>query len=56
MTAELVARLGAVDYRGDRPCVPQEVMVKVAVALEEPRRRLLELVVERLKEVCRQHE
>jgi CMP-2-keto-3-deoxyoctulosonic acid synthetase len=56
MTSELVARVGLVDYRGDRPCVPQEVMVKVAVALEQPRRRLVEVVMERLKEVCQEHE
>jgi hypothetical protein len=56
MTPELVARLGAVDYHGDRPCVPREGMVKVAVALEEPRRRLVEVVMERLKEVTKEDE
>ncbi len=44
MTAELVAKLGAVDYCGERPCVPQEGMVQIVLALEAPRRRLVDCV------------
>lgn len=49
MTAELVARCGAVEYRGERPCVPPCVMVQLAVALEAPRRRLVQRVLQLLK-------
>lgn len=46
MTAELVAKLGAVDYRGDRPCLPQHAMAKLALAIDSPRRRLMGRVLE----------
>lgn len=49
MTAELVAKLGKVDYRGDRPCVPQDGMVRLALAIDSPRRRLVERVLNLLR-------
>lgn len=49
MTAELVARLGAVDYRGDRPCVPQDGMAQLAIAIERPRRKLIYTIVNHLR-------
>ena len=49
MTAELVARLGAVDYRGDRPCVPQDGMAKLAIAIEHPRRKLIYTIINHLR-------
>jgi len=50
MTAELVSKLGSVDYRGDRPCVPQDAMLKLLCALDAPRRRLVDRVVALLKD------
>ena len=49
MTAELVARLGAVDYRGDRPCVPQDAMAQLAIALERPRLKLIQTITNHLR-------
>lgn len=49
MTAELVAKLGAVDYRGDRPCLPQHAMAQLALAIDSPRRRLMGRVLKLIR-------
>ena len=56
MTAELVAKLGAVDYRGERPCVPQDGMAELAVALDRPRQQLIGRVLELLRKRYKHHE
>jgi hypothetical protein len=49
MTAELVAKLGSVDYAGQKPCIPQCAMAQLAIALSRPRRRLIGRVLELLR-------
>ena len=49
MTGELVAKLGAVDYRGDRPCLPQHAMAQLALAIDRPRQKLIGRVLELLR-------
>ena len=49
MTAELVAKLGSMEYRGEKPCVPQDGMVQLVLAIEAPRRRLVERIVNLLR-------
>jgi hypothetical protein len=49
MTAELVRRLGAIDYRGERPCVESSVMAALAVAIDRPRRKLIARVIELIR-------
>lgn len=56
MTAELVARLGAVDYRGERPCVPQDAMAELALAIDRPRRRLIGRVLRLIRKRYKHHE
>lgn len=38
MTAELVAKLGVVEVRGERPCVPPAVLIALLQALHRPPR------------------
>lgn len=49
MTAELVRRLGAIDYRGERPCVPQNCMAELAIALDRPRQKLIARILELIR-------
>ncbi len=49
MTAEMVAKLGKVDYRGERPCLPQDGMVQLVLAIDAPRRRLVKRIVNLLR-------
>jgi hypothetical protein len=56
MTAELVRRLGAIDYRGDRPCVPQSRMAELAIALDRPRQKLIARVLELIRKRYKHHE
>ena len=49
MTAELVRRLGAIDYRGERPCVPQDSMAELALAIDRPRQKLIGRVLELIR-------
>ncbi len=53
MTAELVAKLGKVDYRGERPCLPQAGMVELVLAIDAPRRRLIKRVLTLLRKRCK---
>lgn len=56
MTAELVAKLGAVDYRGERPCLPQHAMAELALAIDRPRQRLIGRVLELIRKRYKHHE
>lgn len=56
MTAELVRRLGAIDYRGERPCVEQSAMAELAVALDRPRHKLMARVLTLIRNRYKHHE
>ena len=49
MTAEMVAKLGAMDYCGERPCLPQSAMAELAIAIDRPRQNLIGRVLEILR-------